>query len=121
MPSRSNAYLQVGLPLAEMVILILMQWKFHPYDSKAQNQLELGGLMVSTLIMAMSMGLEASKSAALDVAMFVVFVVLWLALVAKFWQAPEASPALPDQSKVSVKTPAEQAVEQKELEQSVEA
>ena len=119
--SRSSAYVQVGLPLAEMVVLILMQWKFHPYDSKAQNQLELGGLMVSTLIMAMSMGLEASKSAALDVAMFVVFVVLWLALVAKFWQAPEASPALPDQSKVSVKTPAEQAVEQKELEQSVEA
>jgi hypothetical protein len=71
-PSRSNAYLQVGLPLAEMVVLILMQWKFHPYDSKAQNQLELGGLMVSTLIMAMSMGLEASKSAALDVAMLAV-------------------------------------------------
>jgi hypothetical protein len=121
--SRSSAYLQVGLPLAEMVVLILMQWKFHPYDSKAQNQLELGGLMVSTLIMAMSMGLEASKSAALDVAMFAVFVVLWLSLVAKFWQAPKASPALPhalpEQAKVSIKTPAEQAVEQKEVEQSV--
>lgn len=82
---------QSAIVLGELVLLMLLQWKWKPYPQARQNVLELGGFCVNFFILIFGMiyttvrsSVSSTASLPIDLAMLVLFVLCWLGLVWHF-------------------------------------
>jgi len=77
-----DALPQTIVPIAEVIVLIGLQYKCKPYPHRRQNRLELGGLVISllTLILAIVYEVAGPMSTVVDILIIIAFILLWAVL-----------------------------------------
>ena len=81
--SQVPAIPQTAVPVAEVLIFIILQYKWRPYAERRQNRLELSGLCISLLVLVLSVvyfAVGSELSTVVDIVMLASFFGLWAML-----------------------------------------